>query len=924
MNDNKIRDVAQAALPHAEGLVTEWLPEGKRKGNEWESLNPVRGDRNAGSFHVNMDTGAYNDFADPDAKGGDLVSLRAYLDGTRQADAARAIDGELGLGFFSGDAAPVPDPAAQQRREAARRQHEEKRHQDEADKQAEREQNAERAQREWHAAQAADPQHPYLTRKGLPAYNLRQDGERLVIPLYHQGRIVNLERINASGSKIGMKAARKKGAYTLIGRLPTGAPRVYVCEGWSTGASLHRATGEPVICAMTENNLSLVAIEIRAKFGPGIEIMIAGDEDRHQQDNKGRAAALKAAEKASGTAIFPEKPAGVQDGEKYDFNDLDVALGDQGATLMDHAITEEPVSTDAAPIERPSFRVYEVWTEIDGKQYAPGVWQHDFKPVPGGAEPVDNRLCAPLHVVAKTYDAEEDKAGLLLRFNNSATRRAAEWVMPMGHLAGKADKLLEILMEMGLEVVHKHRRDVQEYLSSQQSVEDRLEAVGRGGWHVATRDPLSCFVMPDGTIGRSDVVWQDSGKNVMPVSSKGTLEGWQREVAPLCSGNHVLILAIGTALAGPLLRPLNIPGGGIHLVGDSSSGKSLAQLLSGSVWSDPERYVGSWDVTLAGLEGEAAMRNDTVLILDEIKRADAKDVQAMAYSLANGVGRSTMTRERESRARRTWRLLTLSSGERSLAEHAAIAGDTTHAGAELRMVDVDAGRRRFKAFDDTQGMSGGAFHKRMSDKLQEHHGHLGRAFVEKLVSQGDLETLKAQRDTIRAEFSDDHPQAGRVADRFTAIALAVEVAIGWGLLPWAVGTGTASAVRLYNEWLRSFGRMGAEDRQILTGIRDFLQAHGDSRMSDINAQAPLAVRNRAGYYETVSGSRRYLLTRAALEEATSGYGIRRILRTLSEWDAIIASDGRNVAPKRTLPGGGRQRFYIIDSEALMAAVDQAA
>lgn len=924
MSDNKIRAVAQAARPYAEGLVTAWLPEGKRKGDEWESLNPVRGDRNAGSFHVNMTTGAYNDFADPEAKGGDLVSLRAYLDGTRQADAARAIDGELGLGFFSGDAAAAPDPAAQQRREAARHHHEEKRRQDEAAKQAEREQNAERAQREWQAAQAADPQHPYLTRKGLPAYNLRQDGERLVIPLYHQGQIVNLERIDANGSKIGMKAARKKGAYTLIGRLPAGARRVYVCEGWSTGASLHRATGEPVVCAMTENNLALVASEIRAKFGPGIDIVIAGDEDRHQKDNKGRAAALKAAEKARGTAIFPEKPAGVQDGEKYDFNDLDVALGDQGATLLDHAITEEPVSTDAAPIERPSFRVYEVWTEIDGNQYAPGVWQHTVKAVQDGWEPVDTRLCAPLHVVAKTHNADEGKAGLLLRFNNSTTHRAVEWVMPMRYLAGKPDKLLEILMEMGLEVAHRQRAAVQEYLSSRQRVEDRLETVNRPGWYEGDNDPIGCFVMPDGAIGRADVVWQDSGKAVSPFAFKGTLEGWQRDVAPLCSGNHVLILAVGTALAGPLLRPLNIQGGGVHLVGDSSSGKSLAQLLAASVWSAPERYAGSWDVTPGGLEIEAATRNDTVLILDEIKRADAKRVQEMAYSLANGVGRSTMTRERESRARLTWRLLTLSSGERSLAEHAAIAGDTTHAGAELRMVDVDAGRRRFKAFDDTHGMSGAAFHKRLGDRLQEHHGSLGRAFVEKLVSQGDMESLKAQRDAIRAEFCDDHPQAGRVADRFTAIALAVEIAIGWGLLPWAAGTGTASAMQLYSEWLRSFGRMGAEDRQILTGIRDFVQAHGDSRMSDINAVAPLAVRNRAGYYEMISGSRRYLLTRAALEEATSGYGIRRILRTLSECDVIIASDGRNVAPKRSIPGGGRQRFYVLDSEALQAVIDQAA
>lgn len=924
MNDNKIRDVAQAAAVHAEGLVTAWLPEGKRKGDEWETLNPVRGDRSPGSFHVNLNTGAFNDFADPSAKGGDLVSLRAYLDGVRQLDAARSIDHELSLGFFQEGEAIKPDPAIRAQREAIRKQQSERHALEEDAKQRAQEEAASRARHEWSTARPADPHHPYLARKGLPAYNLRQDGERLVVPLFHNGQLINLERIAANGDKRAMKGARKKGAYSLIGRLPANAPRVYVCEGWATGASLHRATGAPIVCAMTANNLALVASEIRAKFGPNIEILIAGDEDCDKDGNPGRTAALKAAEKARAKAVFPAKPEGVPDSAKWDFNDLDIALGDQGVTLMEHAVAIEVGKPNAPPIARPSFRVYETTTLIEGVKYFPGVWHHTIKASDDGGTPIDTRICAPLYVTAKTYNVEEERSGLLLRFINSTTRRNVEWVMPMRYLAGKADKLLEVLMEMGLEVAHRQRPAVQEYIASCQRVSERLETMSRPGWYEGDDDPLGCFVMPDGAIGRTDVVWQDSGKTSSPFTTKGSLAGWQHSVAPLCAGNHVLILAIGTALAGPLLRPLNIQGGGIHLVGDSSSGKSLAQLLAASVWGSPERFAGSWDVTPGGLEIEAATRNDTVLILDEIKRANAKRVQEMAYSLANGVGRSTMTRERESRARLTWRVLTLSSGERSLAEHAAIAGDTAHAGAELRMVDVDAGRRAFKAFDHTHGMDGATFHKRLGDSLQEHYGHLGRAFVQQLVERGDHEALKSQRDAIRAEFPDHHPQAGRVADRFAAIALAIEAAIDWELLPWPAGTGLTSAKQLYFEWLASFGRMGAEDRQILTSLHDFLQAHGDSRMSNINAQSEIPVRNRAGYYEIESGSRRFLMTRASLEEAAPGYGVRRILRTLSACDVILPGDGRNATRKYSLPGGGRERFYVLDSEALQTAVDQAA
>lgn len=123
---------------------------------------------------------------------------------------------------------------------------------------------------------------------------------------------------------------------------------------------------------------------------------------------------------------------------------------------------------------------------------------------------------------------------------------------------------------------------------------------------------------------------------------RGDLERWKTEVATKCAGNPVLTLAVGCALAGPLLSLVGVLGGGVHLVGDSSSGKSLAQLIGSSVWGDPGIFAASWDMTKGGLEIEASGCNDTMLPLDENKRADPKRVQEMAYSLANGQGKGTM------------------------------------------------------------------------------------------------------------------------------------------------------------------------------------------------------------------------------------------------------------------------------------------
>ena len=76
-------------------LLTRWLPDGRREGQEWISRNPTRVDRHPGSFKVNIHTGRWSDFATGD-KGGDPISLFAYLNGIGQLEAARQLQEEIG------------------------------------------------------------------------------------------------------------------------------------------------------------------------------------------------------------------------------------------------------------------------------------------------------------------------------------------------------------------------------------------------------------------------------------------------------------------------------------------------------------------------------------------------------------------------------------------------------------------------------------------------------------------------------------------------------------------------------------------------------------------------------------------------------------------------------------------------------------
>ena len=88
--------INRAGLANLPALLRRWLPDGRLLGREYTARNPTRADRRSGSFRVNVNTGKWADFATGD-KGGDVVSLAAYLSGTGQADAARALADMLGV-----------------------------------------------------------------------------------------------------------------------------------------------------------------------------------------------------------------------------------------------------------------------------------------------------------------------------------------------------------------------------------------------------------------------------------------------------------------------------------------------------------------------------------------------------------------------------------------------------------------------------------------------------------------------------------------------------------------------------------------------------------------------------------------------------------------------------------------------------------
>lgn len=194
----------------------------------------------------------------------------------------------------------------------------------EAEQQQRNQAAAEYANRLWRDARRAAPNHPYLVAKGCRPYNLRQSEDALLVPLYHAGELVNLQRIGLNGYKRFLSGGRVKSCYSPLGIITTGQP-LYLCEGWATGATLHAATGHPVACAMNAGNLLEVGRHLQDRY-PNTLLIVAGDDDRQTAGNPGKTAATSAAYALRCGLIMPPWPV---DAPKHltDFNDLQQWVG---------------------------------------------------------------------------------------------------------------------------------------------------------------------------------------------------------------------------------------------------------------------------------------------------------------------------------------------------------------------------------------------------------------------------------------------------------------------------------------------------------------------------------------------------------------------------------------------------------------------
>lgn len=963
------RAVSDAALIALGSIVPRMLPGGRIEGDEWVVRNPTRNDSKAGSFKVNLKTGVWSDFATNEA-GGDAIDLLVYIEGKSKLDAARDLAAMLNVRPGAASTSLTGNIRTITPRKSAA---------------------AALAPALARVAPVAFPPRTKPGDDGKPRFvvagddgpRIRDDEKRR--HAYRQGGVpVRIKIIRTNGAAVNVyRVTDTNGATGWQYRRPEGfaaVPYFVGADPFTTDGPLFWVEGEKDVETLARLGLPSFTFggtgdglpDDCAAYLEGRAVVILSDNDKDGRMHADCKAVAAYAVAASVKIVhFPDTA------DKEDVSDWVTTFQRSGRDIQEradatahwHLIEAGRVWIEGSEPEQPAASnsqfESEQQLEIAAGEISPAhdaiaalqdddhasqhieqraeqknklplgysfsdrglMWQN-----PDDLDKPAILIAGHFDIVAETRDADGASWGVLLRWQDH-DNRDHQLALPRSTLAGDGADARRILMDGGFYIAPSQtaRGHFNSFLLQVRSPK-RARATQRVGWH------SNSFVMPDDCFGgdeRDTLLLQSVTAHEHSFRQSGTLQSWQQNIARYAIGNSRLALALSAAFAGPLVGPCSAEGGGLHFKGASSTGKSTALHVAGSVWGggDANGYVRSWRATANGLEGVALGHSDTLLCLDELSQLAAKDAGEAAYMLANGAGKSRSTRDGSARKAVKWRVLFLSSGEIGLADKVAEdgRGRKLAAGQQVRIVDVaaDAGAG-MGMFENLHGFaSAEVLARHLRSATQQHYGVAAREYLGAVVPI--IEDLRKQIAPIMKAFCEQYVPAGadgqveRVAQRFALVAVGGELAQQRGILPWPAGEAIAAAGRCFNDWLSARGgHDAAESRDGIEQVRSFILAHGMARFIpswehdlENRNESRVPPRDVAGYRQKVGdGWDFYITTSAWKEEVCRGFDARRLAATMAQHGYMDAPDATRRAKLVRVPGQGQLRLYHVLSSVL--------
>ncbi|WP_329798889.1 DUF927 domain-containing protein [Klebsiella quasipneumoniae] len=774
---------------------------------------------------------------------GDGLDLIKRVNNCDTTEAAQLAADVLGIDYRAAE--PAPDAASQRQRQlAADRQQREQERQKQAAEDAEQRRATFARLYSGMRLRSIQGESEYLQSKGLTGfkYPLMPDGSLLLELVDESGAVAAAQTITPHGEKRLLTGSAKRGAYHAV-NAPESPQSVLIAEGLATALSVHLMRPDALaVAAIDAGNLLPVAEVMRRKH-PKAQIIIAADNDHHQngEANTGREAAEKAALSVAGWVSMPPTD------YKADWNDYHQQHGLEAAAVAFNDSTYQPqgggVTVQLKAIEGGKI------TATDSDPLKPriesrkdGVFWVSPKVDKDSGEIINNEswLASPMDVIGTGRDDKDQY--LIIRWAAFGADTATTAAIPLADIGEREG--WRTMKAGGINVTTKS--------SLRAILADWLQRSGsRELWRVAHATGWQCgaYIMPDGEIigtPERPVLFSGRSSAAAGYTVAGTSESWRNSVARLAYGNYSMMTGIAAALAAPLIGVAVRDGFGIHFYEQSSAGKTTAQNVAGSLYGNPDALRLTWYGTALGLINEAAAHNDGLMPLDEVGQgADPVSVSQSAYALFNGVGKLQGAKEGGNRDLKRWRTVAISTGEMDLETFIATAGRKTKAGQLVRLLNIPLSKAvRFHEYQ-----TGRDHADALKDAYQHHHGAAGREWI-RWLSDHQQQAIDAVRECearwrslIPADYGE---QVHRVGARFAILEAAL--LLGGVVTGWDAQTCRDAIQHTYNAWLKEFGTGNKEHQQIIEQAEAFLNAYGLSRFAPLPySPSDLPIKDLAGY-----------------------------------------------------------------------------
>ncbi len=506
----------------------------------------------------------------------------------------------------------------------------------------------------------------------------------------------------------------------------------------------------------------------------------------------------------------------------------------------------------------------------------------------------------------------------------------SEVTIPSVDLLNNGSAALKTLANAGVEICPRGEKVVVDFIRGCRPLQRDL-LVSECGYV----DGRWIYVFPNQVIGGSGeerILYRPemNSPTEKSICSSGTLDEWQENVALPAKGNPLLIFSILTALSSPMLRILELDGGGFNIYGQSSRGKTTALMAASSCFgngSDPassgNSYIRRWNVTSNAVEALGAAHNDSFLALDELGSGPDKGFDALVYNLTGGQGKAAMNSSRNLREQRTWTCHILSSGEVSFRSKIEAGGGRVMAGQMIRMIDLPVGD---SIILETHGLDPAEFVNKLKKACSTYYGTAGPDFITQLLGylKEDEEVrseLLRELEKHTSELTPDgiQPEQARGLRRFGLLAVTGIAAIQLEVLPFTEDEVLASVKYARDCWLAGSMNDVSDTDRAIQALRSFIISNHSVFVGTRNGLSKTS--NIKGFINVEMGW--YLFDGKQLKTAIGGYDIKVTLRALRDKNLLVIHEPGRMKIKQKIARLGDQwiRFYAVKSAIVGANFD---